>query len=203
MNLLHIDSSILGDHSVSRILSADIVDRLIELHPGTRVTYRDLDEGPALHLSSKHVAASHGNTNSDEALAEDIALGTQYLDDLFSADLIVIGSPMYNFSISSQLKAWIDRIVVAGKTFRYGPNGPESLLPVGKKVFIASSRGGQYTGNSPSRVLDHQESYLTGILSFIGLTDVTIVRAEGLALGDDAKNAAIAKAKREISELVF
>ncbi|AKM02466.1 MULTISPECIES: FMN-dependent NADH-azoreductase [Burkholderia cepacia complex] len=203
MNLLHIDSSILGDHSVSRNLSADIVDRLSVLHPRIRVTYRDLEKDPALHLSSTHVSASQGNANSDEALAKDIALGAQYLDDLFPADFIVIGSPMYNFSISSQLKAWIDRIVVAGKTFRYGPNGPESLLPEGKKVFIASSRGGQYTGNSPSRVLDHQESYLTGILSFIGLTDVTIVRAEGLALGDEARNAAIAKAKREISEFVF
>ncbi|WP_321805504.1 FMN-dependent NADH-azoreductase [Burkholderia sp. BCC1993] len=203
MNLLHIDSSILGDHSVSRALSADITHRLTTLHPGTHVTYRDLEKDPALHLSSAHVSAFQGNDSNDEALAKDIALGNLYLEDIFSADFIVIGAPMYNFSISSQLKAWIDRIVVAGRSFRYGPNGPESLLPEGKKVFVASSRGGQYTGDSPSRVLDHQENYLTGILSFIGLTDITIIRAEGLALGDEVKNSAIAKARVDISEFVF
>lgn len=115
--------------------------------------------------------------------------------------MIVIGVPMYNFSIPSQLKAWIDRVCVAGRTFQYGANGPEGLLPKGKKVFIASSRGGQYTGDSPAAFLEHQESYLKAVLGFIGLTDVTIIRAENLSRGDDAKNAALADAKGQIAAL--
>ncbi len=109
---------------------------------------------------------------------------------------MVIGAPMYNFSIPSQLKAWIDRVVVAGKTFRYGANGAEGLLK-NKKVFIASSRGNVYAPGSPAAALEHHESYLTGVLSFIGLTDVTIVRAEGLAFGPEAKEAAMLEGARQ------
>ena len=108
---------------------------------------------------------------------------------------------MYNFSIPSQLKAWIDRVVVAGKTFMYGANGPEGLLPKGKKAFIVSSRGGVYTGNSPAAALEHHETYLKGVLSFIGLTDITVIHAEGLSLGQDAKDASVAKAKAEIAAI--
>jgi FMN-dependent NADH-azoreductase len=107
---------------------------------------------------------------------------------------------MYNFSVPSQLKGWIDRICVAGRTFQYGANGPEGLV-IGKKVFIASTRGGVYTGDSPAASLDHQESYLRGVLAFIGLTDVTVVRAEGLNLGEDIKAAAVAQAKQQIEAL--
>ena len=107
---------------------------------------------------------------------------------------------MYNFSIPSQLKAWIDRVVVAGKTFRYGANGAEGLLK-NKKVFIASSRGNVYVAGSPAAALEHHESYLTGVLSFIGLTDVTIVRAEGLAFGPEAKEAAMLKARANIAAM--
>jgi FMN-dependent NADH-azoreductase len=108
---------------------------------------------------------------------------------------------MYNFSIPSQLKGWIDRVCVAGRTFQYGANGPEGLLPKGKKVFIASTRGGVYTGNSPAAVLEHHESYLKGVLGFIGLTDVTVIRAEGLNLGEEPKATAIAQAKAQIEAL--
>jgi FMN-dependent NADH-azoreductase len=107
---------------------------------------------------------------------------------------------MYNFSIPSQLKAWIDRVVVAGKTFRYNANGPEGLLK-NKKVFIASSRGSVYAAGSPAAALEHHESYLIGVLSFIGLTDVTVVRAEGLALGAEARDAALLKARQNIAAM--
>ena len=201
MTILHIDSSILGGYSVSRSLSADIVARQQALHPGSRVIYRDLVVDAALHLSGKHMAVFQGGAVTDPALGADLAAGGAYIDDLFAADIIVIGAPMYNFSIPSQLKAWIDRVCVAGRTFQYGANGPEGLLPKSKKVFIASSRGGVYTGDSPAAVLEHHETYLRGVLGFIGLTDVTIVRAEGLNLGEEAKAAAIAKAKTEIAAL--
>jgi FMN-dependent NADH-azoreductase len=202
MKLLHIDSSILGPHSVSRTLSAEIVEQERRLHPGIEVVYRDLAAVPLLHLSPAHIAAFQGTAPKDIAVQDDITDGGRVLDELFAASIIVIGAPMYNFAISSQLKAWIDRLVIAGRTFRYSETGAvESLLPNGKKAIIASSRGGAYGQESPAAFLEHQESYLKGTLGFIGITDVTVIRAENVGLGPDARNAAIAAARREISAL--
>ena len=200
MTILHIDSSILGGHSVSRSLSAGIVARQKALYPDADVIYRDLAVDAALHLSERHMAVFQGGAVTDPLLGADLAVGGAYIDDLFAADIIVIGAPMYNFSIPSQLKGWIDRVVVAGRTFRYDANGVESLLK-GKKLFIASSRGGFYTDDSPTAFLDHHETYLKGVLGFIGLTDVTVIRAEGINLGEEAKATAIGKAKAEIAAL--
>jgi FMN-dependent NADH-azoreductase len=200
MQLLHIDSSVLGSNSASRALSAEIAARQAVLHPGIRIVHRDLAADAALHLSSAHLAAWQGGAVEDVVIGADLAKGGAYLDELLGADIIVIGAPMYNFSIPSQLKAWIDRVVVAGKTFRYGPNGAEGLLK-DKKVFIASSRGNVYAAGSPAAALEHHESYLIGVLSFIGLTDVTVVRAEGLAFGADAKEAAMSKARENIAAM--
>jgi FMN-dependent NADH-azoreductase len=200
MQLLHIDSSVLGTHSTSRALSAEIVAKQVSLHPGIQVWYRDLAADAALHLSQAHLTARNGGAVEDLVLGADVAKGGAYLEELFAADIIVIGAPMYNFSIPSQLKAWIDRVVVAGKTFRYGANGAEGLLK-DKKVFIASSRGSVYQPGSPAAALEHHESYLTGVLSFIGLTDVTIVRAEGLGLGAEAKAAAMSQARANIAAM--
>jgi FMN-dependent NADH-azoreductase len=200
MQLLHIDSSVLGTNSASRALSAEIVVKQIALHPGINVVRRDLAADAASHLSSAHLAAWQGAAIEDDDLGADLAKGGAYLEELLAADIIVIGAPMYNFSIPSQLKAWIDRVVVAGKTFRYGANGAEGLLK-NKKVFIASSRGNVYAAGSPAAAFEHHESYLTGVLSFIGLTDVTIVRAEGLAFGPEAKEAAMLKARANIAAM--
>ena len=201
MKLLHLDSSILGSNSVSRALSADIVARQQALHPGLEVIHRDLAADKSLHLSGEHLAAFQGGAVNDAALSADLAAGGEYLKELFDADIIVIGAPMYNFSVPSQLKAWIDRVVVAGKTFKYGANGVESLLPKGKRVFIASSRGGVYVAGSPAAALEHHESYLKGVLSFIGLNDVTVVRAEGVAVSPEARAAALAGAKAQIAAI--
>lgn len=198
--ILHIDSSILGAYSVSRALTADIVTRQQALHPGAQVVRRDLVVDTAMHLSDAHLAVFQGGEVGNAALGQDLATGSAYIDELFAADIIVIGAPMYNFSIPSQLKGWIDRVSVAGRTFKYGANGPEGLVK-GKKVLVASARGGVYSGSSPMAGLDHQETYLLGVLAFIGLTDVTIIRAEGLALGDESKTAAVAKAKSQIEAL--
>ena len=198
--ILHIDSSILGGYSISRILTAGIVAKQQALHPGARIIRRDLVVDATLHLSDAHMVAFQGGEVGNAALGQDLAVGGAYIDELFAADIIVIGAPMYNFSVPSQLKGWIDRICVAGRTFQYGANGPEGLV-IGKKVFIASTRGGVYTGDSPAAGLDHQESYLRGVLAFIGLTDVTVIRAEGLNLGEDIKAAAVAQAKQQIEAL--
>jgi FMN-dependent NADH-azoreductase len=199
--ILHIDSSILAGYSVSRALTAEVVAKELALHPDARVIRRDLVAEPALHLSDAHIAVFQGGAAPSAALGQDLALGGAYIDDLFAADIIVIGAPMYNFSVPSQLKGWIDRVCVAGRTFQYGPNGPQGLLPEGKKVVIASTRGGVYTGDSPAAALEHHESYLRGVLGFVGLTDVTIIRAEGLNLGEETKAAAIAGAKAQIASL--
>ncbi len=201
MKLLHIDSSVLGAGSASRALSAEIVARQINLHPGLEIIYRDLAADAALHLSPAHLAAFQGHSVSDAQLGADLTKGGAYLQELLDTDILVIGAPMYNFSIPSQLKAWIDRVVVAGKTFRYGPTGPEGLVSGAKKVFIASSRGSVYAPGSPAAAFEHHESYLTSVLRFIGLTDVTVVRAEGLALGPEARAAALVKAAGEICRL--
>ena len=200
MKLLHIDSSILGAGSVSRQLTADIVAREKALHPGLEVIHHDLAEKAGQHLSGAHLAAFQGAA-ADATLSADLAAGGAYLNEVMEADIIVIGAPMYNFSVPSQLKAWIDRIVVAGKTFRYGASGPEGLVPKGKKVFIASSRGGFYQPGSPAAALEHHETYLRGVLTFIGLDDVTVVRAEGIALGAEARASAIAAAEAQIAAI--
>ncbi len=133
MKLLHIDSSVLGAGSASRALSAEIVARQVKLHPSIDVIYRDLAADAALHLSPSHLAAWQGQAVNDVQLGTDLTKGAAYMQELYDADIIVIGAPMYNFSIPSQLKAWIDRVVVAGKTFRYGPMAPKVWCRVRKK----------------------------------------------------------------------
>src|ERR1700723_1461878 len=141
--LLHIDSSVLGPHSVSRQLSAAIVDRLRQAAPGIEVTYRDLSATPLTHLSGAHLAAAQGAANPDAALAQDLAAGQAVMNEFLAADTVVLGAPMYNFTIPSQLKAWIDRIIVVGKTFKYDAQGPQGLAG-DKRVIVAISRGGFY-----------------------------------------------------------
>jgi FMN-dependent NADH-azoreductase len=201
MKLLHIDSSVLGAGSASRSLTADIVARQVKLHPGLRVTYRDLATDAALHLSPAHLAAWQGQAVSDAQLGADLTKGDAYMQELLDADIIVIGAPMYNFSVPSQLKAWIDRVMVAGKTFRYGANGPEGLVSSAKKVYIASSRGNVYALGSPNAPFEHHESYLTSVLRFIGLADITVVRAEGLGLSPASREAAMNKAREQIAAI--
>jgi len=200
MQVLHLDSSALGAMSVSRQLTAQIVARHLALDPDAKVTYRDLAADPALHLTGAHMAARMGATSDDATFNDDLVKGNAYMDELFAADAIVIGAPMYNLSIPTPLKAWIDRIAVAGKTFQYTATGPEGLLK-GKKAFIASARGGVYSAGSPAAALEHQESYLIGLLAFLGVTDVQVVRAEGIAFGPEAKEAAIAHALAEIAAI--
>jgi FMN-dependent NADH-azoreductase len=183
MKLLHIDSSALGAHSVSRELSAAIVDAWKRREPGLEITYRDLAANPLPHWLPVTDATS---MPAGDPLAEFLA-----------ADVIVIGAPMYNFGIASQLKAWIDRIVIAGKTFQYGANGVEGLAG-GRKVVIASARGGFYGADTAGQAADFQETYLRHIFSFIGITDIDFVRAEGIATGAEQRAKALNEAHAEI-----
>jgi FMN-dependent NADH-azoreductase len=200
MKLLHVDSSILGAGSVSRALSAAIVEGEKSRNADVSVTYRDVGANPVDHLSGAHLAAFQGAAPEAPALQADVVAGQTALDEFLAADIIVIGAPMYNFSIPSQLKAWIDRLAVAGKTFRYTEKGPVGLAG-GKKVIVASSRGGFYGPDTQAAFLDHQESYLRGVFGFFGIDDVTFIRAEGVALGADQREKAIAAAKGEIAQI--
>lgn len=199
MKLLHIDSSILGQGSVSRELSAHVVATFRDRYPGLTVTRLDLAATPIGHLTAKHLAAAQG-VPVDDALKSDVALGQAALEEFLTADIVVIGAPMYNLGVPSQLKAWIDRISVAGKTFRYGEHGPVGLCG-GKKLVIASSRGGIYSKASPAALFDHQETYLKAAFGFLGITDITFIRAEGVAMGPDVRSGAIASAKEETAAL--
>ena len=199
MKLWHIDSSVLGENSASRKLTAAIVARETSRHPGLEVTYLDLAAAPVAHLSPAHIGAMFGHAPEDAAVQADIARGQGFIETLFAADIIVIGAPMYNFGLPTQLKAWADRILVAGKTFKYGPDGvPFGLVPAGKKVFIASTRGGLYGPGAPAAPLEHQQSHLTAMLGFIGLTDITIYNADGLAIPDH-KEQSVAAAFAEVA----
>jgi FMN-dependent NADH-azoreductase len=200
MKLLHVDSSILGAASASRALSAEIVAAERERHPDIEVTYRDLAAQTLAHLSGAHLASAQGASPEAASLLADLASGQAALDEFLAADIVVIGAPMYNFAIPSQLKAWIDRLAVAGKTFRYTVNGAEGLAG-GKTVIVASSRGGFYGPETPIAFLDHQESYLRGLFGFLGVTDVRFIRAEGLALGADQRAEAMAAARYEIAKI--
>jgi FMN-dependent NADH-azoreductase len=201
MRLLHVDSSIMGPQSVSRTLSAEIVEAQRQLIPGLKVVYRDLAVDALQHISGAHLAAGQpGQVELPAALQNDLAQGQAALDEFLGADIVVVGAPMYNFTVPSQLKAWIDRLAVAGKTFKYGPNGPEGLAG-GKKVIVASSRGGVYGVSTPTASLDYQETYLRAIFQFMGITDITFIRAEGLSMSDQ-RGKSIEAARTAIASLV-
>jgi FMN-dependent NADH-azoreductase len=200
MKLLHIDSSILGAGSVSRTLSAAIVAAQRAQHPGLQVSYRDLAAQPVGHLSGAHLAAGQGAVPEDAQLAADFDDGVAVLEAFLAADIVVVGAPMYNFSIPTQLKAWIDRLAIAGRTFSYSEKGVEGLAG-GKTVIIASSRGGVFSEGSPTAFLDHQETYLRGVFSFFGITDIRFIRAEGVALGDEQRAKSVQGAEAEIQKL--
>jgi FMN-dependent NADH-azoreductase len=176
MQLLHLDSSIQGDGSVSRLLSAAVVDRYRERH-AVDVRYRDLAADPLPHITLPRF----GTDAADAVLAEFLA-----------ADVIVLGAPMYNFGIASQLKAWFDHILVAGKTFRYGAGGVEGLVKA-KKVVVVVSRGGIYS-EGPAKAAEHAEAHLRAMLAFIGIDQPHVIVAEGVALGSEQRDAAIAGA---------
>lgn len=186
LKLLHIDASILGANSASRQLSGAVVERLRKATPDVEITYRDLAAEPLRHLSGAHLAAAQGASPETADLRHDLAASRAVLEEFLSADTVVIGAPMYNFTLPSQLKAWIDRIVVAGKTFRYGASGPEGLAG-NKRVIIAISRGGFYGPGAPAAALEHLETYLRGILGFIGVTSPEFIVAEGLLLGPEQR----------------
>ncbi|WP_447759405.1 FMN-dependent NADH-azoreductase [Pseudomonas moraviensis] len=200
MKLLHIDSSILGDNSASRQLSRQVVDAWQAAEPSAVVTYLDLAADAISHFSSTTLVAAGTTAELRDAVQQHEAeLSASTLAEFIAADAVVIAAPMYNFTIPTQLKAWIDRVAVAGQTFRYTEAGPEGLCG-GKKVVIVSTSGGIHAGQASG--IAHEE-YLKLVLGFLGITDIEIVRAEGLAYGEEVRNNAISAAQAKISEQLF
>jgi FMN-dependent NADH-azoreductase len=196
--LLFIKSSILGENSKSNLIADEFIENWKRRHPGAQIVTRDLGASPTSHLALDHLGAvmTPAKKRSPEQ-AESVAAADVLIGELEEADTIVIASPMYNFSVSTNLKAWIDHVVRAGRTFRYTEEGrPEGLLK-NKKVVIVTGRGGVYS-EGPMKAFDFQEPYLRTILGFIGLTNVHFIHVEGLRISAEAAAKGIAKARAQI-----
>lgn len=198
MKVLQLDASILGEASISRQLTRQVVERILENQPDAKVVHRELGSEPVAHLTGE-LLATRGTVADllNELQNREARFDEELIAELKSADVLVIGAPLYNFTVPTGLKAWIDRIAVAGKTFHYTEKGPEGLV-TGKKAVIVATSGGSYA-DSPVDTM--HVGYLKQVLNFIGITDIEVVRAPGLAIGAEVRAHSIAKAKGQIREL--
>ncbi|GFM63558.1 FMN-dependent NADH-azoreductase [Pseudomonas capsici] len=200
MKVLHIDSSILGDHSASRQLSRSVVQAYQATHVDSQVIYRDLASDALSHFSAATLAAAGTPAEGrDASQQQEVDANEAILQEFLDADVVIVGAPMYNFTIPSQLKAWIDRITVAGRTFRYSEAGPEGLCG-GKKVIVVSTSGGLHAGQPTGA--GHEE-LLKALFAFIGVTDLQFVRAHGLAYGEEPRANAMSAAQQHIEQNLF
>jgi len=201
-NLLFVSSSLFGDGSQSRLIASEFIDRWRQSHPRTTVVERELTAERIPHLSLAALAASMTPADTrSPAEHQAAALADALIEEVEAADVIVLAAPMYNFSIPSTLKAWIDHITRAGRTFRYGAAGAEGPLK-GRKVFIITGRGGIYSDNSPAKGMDFQAPYLRAMLGFLGLDDVTFIHVEGLKISPEAAASGIERARKAIGDLL-
>ncbi|NUA29602.1 FMN-dependent NADH-azoreductase [Cupriavidus basilensis] len=198
MKILQIDSSVLGGHSASRSLTAKVVADLRAKHPEATLTVRDLDQDAPAHLSGALLPVLGGPKDGLNAVQESELQRTEtFLKEFLEADVLVVGVPQYNFGIPSQLKSWIDRIAQAGRTFKYTETGPVGLAG-GKRVIVVSSRGGV---RQDANALDLHEQTVDVVFRFLGLTDITYVRAHGLAMGPEAREASLVAANGAVAAL--
>ena len=191
-NVLIIDSAATGPASVSRKLTRDAAETLQRRDPSVRIVHRDIGAAPVPHLTEETVPAIRAGLTETDAARTALALSDELIAELQEADLIILGAPMYNFGMPSTLKAWFDHVLRARITFRYTEAGPEGLLK-GKKAIVVETRAGLYS-EGPAAALDSQEPHLRTLLGFMGIEDVTFVRAEKLAFGPDVAEAAVAAA---------
>lgn len=198
MKILRVDSATTGANSVSRELTDAIVAHLTAKEPGVEVTVRDLGTDPLPHLDAVTTGAIRLPEDAlDDAMKAALPAERAVLDEFLGSDVVVIGAPMYNFTIPSQLKAWLDRLGVPGVTFGYTEEGPTGFTG-GRRVIVASSRGGAYEMDGPA---EHQETLLRDFFGFIGIPEVEFIRAEKIGYGPEAREASLAAAKEEIARL--
>lgn len=200
-NLLFVSSSLFNGQSKSREIAGEFIAGWTRNHPGGQIVERALAPSNIPHLSSETLAAlgkaAEARTQEEQAA---VAFADSLIAEAEAADTIVIAAPMYNFTIPTTLKAWIDHIARAGRTFRYTAQGPEGLLK-NKKVVVVVSRGGFYTGDAPAAAMNHQEPYLRTVLGFLGLTDVSFIEVEGQAIGPEAAAKGVAAARAAAASL--
>jgi FMN-dependent NADH-azoreductase len=200
-NILFINSSARSTGSISRQLTGEFIDQLKAAQPGSTVVERDVAAHPIPHLDEKMLDAfftpAEQRSTEQQALA---SISETLIAEVKAADTIVIGAPMYNFSITSTLKAWIDHVARAGVTFKYTETGPVGLIQ-GKQVYVFTSRGGVYS-EGPAKAMDFHETYLRAVLGFIGMTDVTFIHSEGLGMGEAAVAKAIEQTRQTIGSLL-
>src|SRR3954452_15381895 len=196
MNILFVTSSSRGSASYSNRVATNVLTELRTRNPGARVTVRDLGREPLPHIDDDFVTATRGATmpQTDEQRAL-LARSEALVDELLAADVIVIAAPMINFTIPSNLKAWIDYVARAGRTFRYSEKGPEGLV-TGKQVIIVAARGGVYS--DAGKALDFQLPYLKSVLGFLGMADIEVLEVEGTAYGAEAAEKAVAAASEKL-----
>ncbi|MDO8305989.1 FMN-dependent NADH-azoreductase [Herminiimonas sp.] len=199
--ILHINSSVRNTDSISRKVTREFLNKWQVNEPEAVIVERDLAAHPLPHLTEKTLGAfftpAEQRTPEQAQIAQ---LSDTLVQELFDADVIVIGAPMYNFSITSGLKAWVDHVARAGVTFKYGEQGPVGLL-TGKKVYIFTSSGGVYSAG-PAQGMDFLATYLRTVLGFIGLSDITFIASEGLAMGELGVNKALEQTSKTINELL-
>ncbi len=186
-NVLYVESSIFGAQGVSSQLAADLLQQLRSQSPDVVVTERQLRSDTIPHFDASTIGAI---TEGKATLADELIAEVQ------AADTLIIGAPMYNFGVPTQLKAWFDHIARAGVTFRYTANGAEGLLK-NKRAYVITSRGGIHKDS----VSDAEVPFLRNILGFVGITDVTFIYAEGLNMGDEYRENGISAAKEQIAVL--
>lgn len=203
MKLLHIDSSITGSASASRMLTQYVVEQIRQQNDTVQVEYLDLAAQPIPHFSADSLGLRLGleDASLNDAQRAENALTEKLISQFLDSDTLVIGAPFYNFTIPSQLKAWLDRIAQAGRTFRYTANGPEGLAG-GKTVYIVVTRGGVYSGSEQGQAMEHQESYLRVMFGFLGVTDLRIIYAEGMAKAPEQRQTILDDAKTSVASLL-
>jgi FMN-dependent NADH-azoreductase len=200
--LLFVTSSVFGPESKTGQIGAELVAAWRKAHPGTAVVERALSPESLPHLTQETIAAWLLPEEKRSPRQREIAaFADAIIAEVEAAETVVIAAPMYNFTISSTLKSWIDHLARAGRTFRYSAAGPEGLLK-GKKVFIVTGRGGVYSGDSPARGLDFQEPYLRAVLGFLGLNDITFIHVEGLAISPEAAASGLERARKAVNDIV-
>ena len=202
-NVLLIQSSPRGSESYSQKVARSIVSELEDGHPGVNVVVRDLAQNPPPHIGEAFVGGiSTGPEQRTPEQTRALDLSDVLIDELTAADIIVLAVPMHNFGPPSTLKAWIDHVVRVGRTVAYSSQtGPEGMLK-GKRVILVLARGGVYS-DGPAKPLDFQEPYLRAILGFIGLTDIDVVRVEGVAVSAIGPEKAVASAKAQSREILL
>jgi FMN-dependent NADH-azoreductase len=201
MSILLITSSPRGNASHSTRIATEFADKLLAADPSNTLVVRDLVANPLPHIDADYASGIYTPVEArTQRQAEVVGVSDAVVDELFAADTIILATGFINFNISSTLKSWVDHIARSGKTFAYGENGPKGLV-TGKKVYIVLASGGIYSEGAAVQ-FDHAIPYLRGVLGFLGMTDVDVIRIEGVGMGADAVTAALAKATAKVDAVV-